>query len=359
MFNRSIALLLVLIVSGASYAHGDERWCYPWNDWTCVPGSPFSVDNVLQIHDTIGRDGPRFLEASWHETEPVLAFITGWVAGSYYLDVWRHTYVDGFASFVGSEEPIIHDPSFTKLTVTSDKIVVGTRAGNLLFWDLEQEKFLYELPVIDGWVSELLLHPSDEWLLAVIDYAKLFRIDLKTQTVAEITLQDSGVGDFNALAFSSDGLLLAAAGNAALGIWDTDSWKAWESRPLSADSAEVLIFADDDSELLTISYASVNRWSISDKGLHFVRKLQPYEGRRNCFINDGDISPDGTLLMTTDDCGQTRAWNLSADVEVFIPQLDFSEAFFQGEVIQFSPDGRVLFVGGAIGWDHFIIHEPE
>ena len=357
MLNKTVSILLVLLVSGTSYAHGDERWCFPWEDRTCVPGPAFSADNVYQIHDTIGRDGPRFLDVDWHETEPVLAVITGSVAGSHYLDIWRQTYVDGFASFDGSEEPIMYDYSFTKVTITPDNLVVGTRGGNLLFWDLEQEKFLYELPVSEGWVSELLLHPSHEWLLAVIDYMKLFRIELKGQAVAEITLQGSGAKDFNALAFSSDGLLLAAAGNGAIGIWDTDSWTAWEPRALSDDSAEVLRFTSDDSQLIVVSYASVSRWSLIDRSLSFVRKMEPNARRRNCFINDGDISPDGSLLMTVDDCGQTRAWDLSEDVEIFIPQLDLAEAFFQGEVIQFSPDGRVLFVGGSAGWDRFIIHE--
>ena len=47
--------------------------------------------------------------------------------------------------------------------------------------------------------------------------------------------------------------------------------------------------------------------------------------------------------MTGDDCGQARAWDLTVDQEMFIPQLDFSSDDYPDEVIQFSPDGRYLF----------------
>ena len=360
MLNKMAVMLVFLFLHCISYAHDDELWCFRWDDWTCVPGPAFSAANVHQVHNTIGRDGPSFLEASWHETETVLGLITGSVLASRYLAVWTLEYVDGFANLgIEGDEIIEDDYSFGQLVFTPDKIVVGTHGGSLKFWNLEQKEFLYELPVSDGWTSEILIHPSHEWLLVVIDFAKLFRVDLDSQAVAEIHLQANEVRDCDALAFSSDGRLLAAAGNGTLGIWHTDTWEAWEPRPLSADSAEVLRFADDDSHLLVISYASVNRWSLNDKRLEFVRKLESTGRRRNCFINDGDISPDGSLLMTTDDCGQTRAWDLAADAEIYVPQLDFSEPFVQGEVIQFNPDGRLLFTGGSFGWGLWIIHQPE
>ena len=367
MLNKMAIMLVFLFLHCISYAHDDELMCFRWDDWTCVPGSAFSAANVHQVHNTKGRDGPSFLEASWHETEPVLVMIYGHLFGPKWLDIMRLEYIDGFAMMMGDGESLRHlpgltdghDPGFTELLLTSDTIVVGTADGDLLFWESGQEKFLYELPVSDGWVSEVLLHPSNEWLLVVIDFAKLFRVDLDSQAVAEIHLQANEVRDFDALAFSSDGRLLAAAGNGTLGIWQADTWEAWEPRPLSADSAEALRFTDDDSHLLVISYASVNRWSLNDKRLEFVRKLESTGRRRNCFINDGDISPDGSLLMTTDDCGQIRAWDLAADAEIYVPQLDFSEPFVQGEVIQFNPDGRLLFTGGSFGWGLWIIHQPE
>ena len=359
MLNKMAIMFVFLFLHCISYAHDDELMCFRWDDWTCVPGSAFSAANVHQVHNTIGRDGPSYLEASWHKTEPVLGLITGSVLASLDLDVWALEYVDGFAVLRYWEEPLQYDYSFGQLVFTPDKIVVGTRGGSLKFWNLEQKEFLYELPVSDGWTSEILIHPSHEWLLVVIDFTKLFRVDLDSQAVAEIHLQANEVRDFDALAFSSDGRLLAAAGNGTLGIWQADTWEAWEPRPLSADSAEVLRFTDDDSRLLVISYASVNRWSLNDKRLEFVRKLESTGRRRNCFINDGDISPDESLLMTTDDCGQIRAWDLAADAEIYVPQLDFSEPFVQGEVIQFNPDGRLLFTGGSFGWGLWIIHQPE
>ncbi len=363
MLNKMAVMFAFLLLHCISYAH-DELMCFRWDYETCVPGPAFSADNVHHTHNTVGIDGEGYLEASWHKTEPLLALISGRRAIPDYVDIWRLEYVNGYATFTGKKEPLRFNHTYTKLAVTSDKAVIGTINGKLEFWDLEQDKFLYDLQISDdwvsgGWVTELLPHPSHDWLLVVTNYRKLIRVDLKSQAVAEIQLQANEFQDFNALAFSSDGRLLAAAGSGMLGIWHTDTWEAWEPRPLPADSAEVLRFTEDDSHLLVISYASVNRWSLVDKRLDFLRKLEPYAGRRYCFINDGDISPDGSLLMTTDECGQIRAWDLAADAEIYIPQLDFTEPPVRGEIIRFSPDGRLLFTGGSLGWGLWIIHQPD
>ena len=251
------------------------------------------------------------------------------------------------------------DETFTQLEVTIDKIIVGTNTGSLSFWDWEQKTFLYELSVSNGEVTELLLHPSDEWLLVVIDYTRLFRFDLESQTVAEIHAQFGESQMLKALAFSSDGLLLAAAGDGSIGIWDTDTWEMWLPHLLPAESVGGLLFAEDDSELIVLTDASVSRWSLSDKNLRFVRELEPYPSKRTCRISAGDISPDGSLLMTTDICSQLRAWDLAVDREIFIPQLDYADDEYLGTAIYFSPDGRYLFTGYSGFLVLWIIHQPE
>ncbi len=368
MIPKLSLLIALLVISSISYAHGDERSCEPWDDPSCGPGPAFSVDNVHLIHDTIYGDGARILEASWHETEPTLVVILGNLAGPKRLRIWRLEFIKhlGVMGLVGTEEALKQDPSisdhsdpgYTALAVTNDKIVVGTRGGSLLFWDIEREEFLYEIAVSDGPISEILVHPSHEWILVVDNFAKLIQVDLSSRSAAEIAMSGNGVQDFNALALSNDGRLLAAAGNGAIGIWDIQTLEAWEPSPLHADSAEGLIFVEGDSQLLVLSYASVSRWSLIDNSLRYVQKLESYGHRRNCFINDGDVSPDETLLMTIDDCGQTRAWNLTTDAEMYLPQLDYSEDYVRGEVMQFSPDGTVLFTGNStFGNGKFIIHD--
>ncbi|MCY4072909.1 MAG: WD40 repeat domain-containing protein [Chloroflexi bacterium] len=240
---------------------------------------------------------------------------------------------------------------FTHLGVTSDKVIAGTDAGRLPFWKLRGiwdrlgETFLYEIPVSDGAISELLLHPSQEWLLVVLDSTRLFRFDLGLLGASEIELRTDDNRIFHAWAFSDDGLLLAAAGSGSIQIWETDAWEAWQPRPLSGESVAGLMFTDDDSQLIVLAETLIHRWSLSEKDLGSVRVLPSHPSKRPCLIEAGDISSDGSLLMSIDSCYQTRAWDLEADEELFLPQLHFAEDHRVGQVAQFSPVGRYIATG--------------
>ena len=63
--------------------------------------------------------------------------------------------------------------------------------------------------------------------------------------------------------------------------------------------------------------------------------------------------------MTGDDCGQYRAWDLAAGTEIYIPQLHKAQNRIPVTVMQFSPDGRVLFVGSYAGFGMLFVHQPE
>ena len=160
-----------------------------------------------------------------------------------------------------------------------------------------------------GEISELLLHPSNEWLLVAIDNAQLFQFKLESQSLVEIQLQSAEEVTLNSLAFSGDGHLLAGGGHGTIRIWDTGSWEEWEPQRLPAKSVKDLLFTKDRSHLIVMTDASVSRWSLANERLTFVRELKALPDKRYCEVTDGDISPDGSLLMTTDDCSQTRAWN--------------------------------------------------
>jgi len=203
-----------------------------------------------------------------------------------------------------------------------------------------------------------LLHPAGDWLLVVIDHKKPLRFDLESHAVTEIDLQGTKPLELNALAFSSDGLLLAAAGKGSIGIWDIDSWKAWEPHPLSVEWVGELHFTDDDSQLIVLTDA-VKRWSVSEKSIKMVRELVSLLPKRQCLILGGDISPDGTLLMTIDDCSRTRAWNLTTDTEIFVPQMTYLADRPVGMPIKFSSDGRFLTDSDNVSWAAYMIAQSE
>ena len=527
MLSKIILTLVALLVTSISFAHGDEQYCYPWEDWTCVPGQAFSVENVHQVHDMLGREGPPVLAASLQGTESRLVYIGGfetalsspvvlqWENDNEFLHGPRqgirlgcypsfHNRSDDFlvgpvrggglevldrsegdSSFVipvssgeftellfhpkgawllvvvdhahlfqvdlkmrsvseinlkmgedqvldtltlssdgqllaaagggtitvwktdswkmWERQPMREDTvevlrftdddshllvsagetidrwsvtdktltfveqtglfgcflTFTTLAVTSDAVIVGTTVGSILVWDLLQEKFLFELHVDTGEITELLLDPAGTRVLVVIGYSKLFQVDLELRSVRAIHLQDSEKQALDAVASSNDGLLLAAAGNGKLGVWDTSSWEAWEPQPIPGDTVGILRIADDDTHLLVSTGATVSRWSLLDGSLVFDQQLDSYAGRRQCTITAGDVSHDGRLLITGDDCGQYRAWDLAAGAEIYIPQLHDSLEGVPVNVLEFSLDGRVLSVGSYYGFGLLIIHQPE
>ena len=208
-----------------------------------------------------------------------------------------------------------------------------------LFWDMKQGEFSSDEYLSDGGVSELLLHPSEEWLRAAIDGSRLFHYDLESQSAAEIHLQGVEELTKHALAFSNDGQLLAIGGDEKLGIWDSSSWAPWEPQRLPAESVNDLLFEKDGAHLIVVADTSVSRWSLANNRLTFVREFKRHPARRLCRFVDGDISPDGTLLMTTDSCSQLRAWDLASDAEIFISGLDWSDDRNPGTAVVFSPDG--------------------
>lgn len=351
MIANSLAILALVFVANVAVAQ--DIVCFP----DCKAGSAFSADNVHLIR-SLGAEPPwDIVGFRWHKTEPILFMLSNWRATDEAdtpgtdLEMWQY----GDRGYYGRHF-LIRQP-FTELEVTSDTVIGGTDNGSLLFWDIKKEEILHEFPVSDGEVTELLLHPSNEWLLIAIDNVQPFQFDLESQSVAKIQLTGAEEVALHALSFSNDGQLLAGGGQGAIRIWDTRSWEEWEPQRLPAGSVEDLLFTIDDSHLIVMADASVSRWSLADEQLAFVRELEAYPDKRRCHFSDGDISPDGSLLMTTDSCMQLRAWDLAANEEIYIPQLDFSNDRRPGIAVVFSPDGHFLAFVTKAFWGLLVVGE--
>ena len=210
------------------------------------------------------------------------------------LMFWRF---EDYSSGTETEEEVrlAESETFSQLASTPGMIVVGTDTGSLMYWGLADGEFLYELPVTDGPITEVSLHPSKSWLAVVRNRSELFQVDLELKSVAEIQLEGSDTQALESLAFSSDGRLFAAAGQGAIRVWNSESWDAWEPHLFSAASIDKLLFIEDDSQLIVLADASVSRWSLDDGRLNLVRELESHPSKRPCHLKDGDVSSDGRL----------------------------------------------------------------
>lgn len=341
MFKKSLALFAFAFAVNLAYVQ--DRPCHWEFEPHCVARLAFSIENIHQMRFRAAQEAVLVLEATWHDSEPIFVGLGMWRGHSTkMLLYWRFDdYVSGAETI--SQVILAQGENFAQLAVTPDTIIVGTDTGNLMTWNVADGEFLYEIPVTDGPVTEVLLHPSKSWLAVVSEKSLLSKADLESKSVAKIYLASNNTQALEALAFSSNGRLFAAAGQGEIRIWNTETWDAWEPHLFSAKSIEKLLFTEEDSQLIVLADASVSRLSLHDGRIYFLRELKPHPSMQPCRLKDGDISLDGSLLMTTDDCDQQRAWDMEMDREVIpLAWETFTAQGYDGSVMQFSPDGRYL-----------------
>ena len=351
---KKLLVVAVVVIIAGNRSHSHDPLCKSW------PPTPqtITVENVREIC-ALGANPGRIIEARWHKTKPILVQLVltskrAAEASTPAISVWdveRNITIDEGEDLIGR--------NFTQLELTSSSIIVGTNAGSIKSWELMHQELQYELSITDGEVTELLLYPTDEWLLVVIDYSRLFKVDTKYQTVTEIHLQDNMDFSFQSVAFSNDGRLLAVAGAGAMGIWDTTDWVARDKVSLSSDVPVSLHFTKSNSDLVLLAGKSVSHWSFAGDNLEFVQTLKRHEHLPQCMFLGGDMNPDGNLLMTTDKCGQLRAWHLELNYEIGIREMmrHVAEEHI-GVPTRFSPDGRFL-VERVDDWGFALLIVPD
>lgn len=341
MLKKLFALFAFAFAVNLAYAQdGPCHWEFVPH---CVARLAFSIENIHQIRFRAAQEALYVLEATWHESEPIFVGLAKWPDQT----IKRLVYwlFDDYASGAEtiSQVNLAKGENFAQLAVTRDAIIVGTDTGSILHWDLAKGEFLFELTVSDDPITEILLHPSKSWLAVVSDRSELFQVDLELKAAAKIYLEGSNPQALEALAFSNDGHLFAAAGQGAIRTWNAVSWDAWEAQPVSASSIGKLLFTEENSQLIVLADTSVSRWSLDDGRIDFVQVFDPHPDKRPCHLTDGDISLDESLLMTTDDCDQQRAWDMEMNREVIpLAWESFTAQGYLGTVMEFSPDGRYL-----------------
>ena len=187
--NAIVAIVFPIVINMIS---AQDLACQ--ND--CFADEAFSAANVHRIR-SLGADPPGVHDLVWQQADPMLFMLGDGIYPTEQprekeLVVWQVAEDPEFGEYAIGQAITVG--AFTHLALTSDKLIAGTDAGSLSFWELKGiwdrlgEAFLYEIPVNDGVISALLPHPSQEWLLVVLDYSRLFRFDLESLRASEIDL---------------------------------------------------------------------------------------------------------------------------------------------------------------------------
>lgn len=139
-------------------------------------------------------------------------------------------------------------------------------------------------------------------------------------------------GQADALAFSSDGSLLAAAGiDHSVRIWRVDTGAVAIRLPI--EEASAVAFSPDGRLLATGSNDKVTLWDLSSRAVRATLK-----GRQ--FVS---ISPNGRLLATLgEDQDTVRLWKIASGKEVFTLK---GRGWVKS--VAFSPDSKMLATSDA------------
>lgn len=150
-------------------------------------------------------------------------------------------------------------------------------------------------------------------------------------------------GQVNALAFSTDGKILASGGfnNPIIQLWDldTDSQLSTLTLPADIQSISTLTFAKDNTILISLDQSgNINYWDVNThkKVLDIVTEPSSYDAVA--------VSKDGSTFATGNRHGTIRLWNATMEHQF----EDWGDDPEDQDILAlvFSPDNKILASGG-------------
>lgn len=211
-----------------------------------------------------------------------------------------------------------------------DRIAAGFENSNIIIWNANTRRVVYELRDIEhaDYACALAFSPDATRLAAGYRDAVVIIWDLTSgEKLATLT----GHGGFvNCVVFSPDGQTLATTGAATVKLWNTTTW---EERASTTDHQALIlaaVFSPDGSRIVSGAADGVARlWDTRNaKSLHTLRG---HDG----VIYEVAFSPDGRRLVTSSDDGRAKVWSADSGDEYM-----FSEHAASVWLAVFSADGR-------------------
>ncbi len=216
------------------------------------------------------------------------------------------------------------------------------------------EHLSFGLPVMDErpmkWLAELKFSPEGKTLASKSVY-RTIRRDGWGEKPGPIEIWDVDTGEQLAalkpswvkdVKFSGDGKTLAIIGIAGCVIWDVDTRSKIATFPQSKD----VMFTDLGKTLTIIEHDRYTIWDIETR--RETTTLSPTHEQFERLV----LSPDGSLLATTDGKGVVNIWETKNNTEPQPLTSGYTNPF---TVLAFSHDGKTLASGDNTGniqlWD--------
>ncbi len=207
-------------------------------------------------------------------------------------------------------------------------------------------------------IGALAFSPNSRWLAVGVGAPNSYAVDAPQKVMVFDVAQRKEHRTFatptqvNAVAFSADGKLLAAAGHdGTIWLWDTASWEEiarWQGPPDTGYGAILFLpgtlvretgpRSDQPGDLLATGSRSgrIDLWDVKSQAL--VRQMHGHVG----LISNMVLSGDGRTLATASSDGSIKLWDGGTGRE--LRTLYRANEWIYA--LAFSPDGNTLASGG-------------
>jgi WD40 repeat protein len=215
-------------------------------------------------------------------------------------------------------------------------VATGSADGHVRLWDVLDDPRRGHFASNAAGVTSVAYHPRGD-LLASAAASEIRLWDPRTGLLAADPLPTEGFGD--ALAFSPDGTVLAAAGaEGTIELWDPAAG-AQHSAPVRGprDRVADLAFSDDGRWLAAAAGDAVGVWDVGS----WTPAADPLVAPGDVELRDVTFSRDGTLLVAGGSDGVVRFWSTGDWAEAGDLDLDVDTTITD---VVFSPNGQLLAV---------------
>lgn len=355
--RRHIMALIVFVSLLGSVKAQVDPYCFH-----CQPREPITVSNLSDLRFQGAREGITLDISFGSLTNRIAVIFQGSPTSPRYFDVYEPIERDEFSLWgrvhTRSANTFMENtPSQIALHPEGVLVAIGDESGNLLFWDIKDERVIHQSQGY-GDFSQLIYHPDGMRVIVLESQQYITVYSLETAR-RQVISQSNLFTAVNNITLSPDGEWLAVATEQGVALYAVNDWllTAWKG---TDEPVSTILFSPNDPQSLYVLGSEIQVWSWDHSSgdiqiLSTFTSIPPAPEEDNYKLTTGAISPDSTVLVTSDSRNCMRFWNLIQTLEVHIPIMDTETCgMHRIHEIAFSPDGYFL-VWGSIGFHSAII----
>jgi WD40 repeat protein/basic membrane lipoprotein Med (substrate-binding protein (PBP1-ABC) superfamily)/DNA-binding SARP family transcriptional activator/energy-coupling factor transporter ATP-binding protein EcfA2 len=260
---------------------------------------------------------------------------------------------DGISKLVGvvhvwnletGEEPVVFSGDYHQGVIEAvafnpdgSQLASGDENGNLKVWDVDSGQLIdaKEVENINS-IYDVVYSPAGSHLAIGGEYTTFYLLD---GTTLKGTSGYPTLGEVDGLAFSPDGVLLAATTRTGMvEMWNTHTGEKLPTISASEGWITDIAFSPDGEDLaLASDDGTASIYQIEDQELQLTLR------GHSAPVSAVSYSPDGRWIATASQDGSARLWDATSGQELLLLRPETGVGLVD---VVFSPDGKMLATSG-------------